>query len=169
MEGEIMDVREVLKLVLSTSKQWADKQLEDISEEDSMVSGKDGLSHIRWQAGHLCHGARMIAAALGNAPEFDDGERYKALFDWQTSPSSDAGSYPSLEEIKNHYSTFHQAGLDAIDKLSDADIDKEIQVTDEWKEKTGNFVIGFAQHQAYHVGQIANVRAKVLDRKGLFG
>ena len=163
-----MDIHEAFKLVLSTPKQWADKLLEDISEEDSMVRGKDGLNHIRWLAGHLCYISRTIASGLGNAPAFDEEERYKALFDWQTRPSSDARSYPSLEEIMNNYSTFHQAGLDAIERLSDADMEKEIQITDDWKEKTGDFIIGFAQHQAYHVGQIAVVRSKVLGRKGLF-
>ena len=52
--------------------------------------------------------------------------------------------------------------------MSDADMEKEIQITDDWKEKTKDFVIRFAQHQAYHVGQIAVVRSKVLGRKGLF-
>lgn len=164
-----MDAREAMKMALSTSKEWADKLLADITEEESMERGKDGLNHIKWLAGHLCIGTRMIASALGHKPEFDDEERYSELFDWNTAPLSDAACYPTLGEIKKHYDRFHQAALDAIDKIKEPDFGKEIKVTDEWKVKTGEFVIGFAQHQAYHAGQMAAVRTKVLGRKGIFG
>jgi len=164
-----MDVRDSFKIVLSTSKEWADKLLEDISEEDSMAGAQSGLNHIKWLTGHLCQSTRMLARALGEEPEFDKADLYKELFDWSTTPVSSADSYPPLDEIKKHYSRFHLAAIDAIDKLSDADVEKEIQLTGEWKDKIGNFVISFAQHQAYHVGQIATVRSKVLGRKGLFG
>ncbi len=164
-----MDVREVMKTALSTSKEWRDKLLEDISEEDSMVRGMDGLNHIKWLAGHLCEGAGIIASGLGNEPDFDEKDRYAKLFEWGTTPVNDAESYPKLDEIKKHHDRFHEAALEAIDRLSDADLEKEIRITAEWKLKTVEFVIVFTQHQAYHIGQIADVRTKVLGRKGLFG
>lgn len=164
-----MDVRESLKTTLDTSKKWADELLKDISEEDSMVTGADGLNHIKWQVGHLCRGTWMIADALGSKIEFDGSSKYKELFDWTTIPSDDAAIYPPLEEISSKYADFHSAALDAIGKLSDDDLAKELQITEEWKEQAWKFVIGFAQHQAYHVGQIAAIRTKVLKRKGLFG
>ncbi len=164
-----MDVRNAMKEALSTSKEWADKLVEDISDEESMVRGNDGLNHIKWLTGHLCVSTRMIACGLGSEPQFDEVDRYSKLFDWNTSPLSDARSYPTLAEIMKHYDRFHRAALEAIDGLADDDLGKEIEIMDGWKAETGKFVIGLAQHQAYHVGQIADVRSKVLGRKGLFG
>lgn len=164
-----MDVHDSLMETLDTSKRWADELLKDISEEDSLATGADGLNHIKWQVGHLCRGTWMIADALGSKIEFDDAAKYKELFDWSTLPSSDASVYPPLTEITGLYADFHKTALDAIGGLSDDDLVKELQITDEWKEQAWKFVIGFAQHQAYHVGQVAAIRTKVLQRKGLFG
>lgn len=164
-----MNARDAMKMALSTSKEWGDKLLADISEEDSMVRGKDGLSHIRWLAGHLCHGARMIAAGLGREPDFDENDRYSQLFAWGTVPLDDRELYPPLDEIRKNHDRFHAAALEAIDALSDDALEREIEVMAGWKTRISEFLIGFAQHQAYHVGQIADVRSKVLARGGIFG
>lgn len=138
-----MDVRDAMKKGLSTLKEWGDKLLEDISEEDSMVRGRDGLNHIKWLAGHLCDGTRMIASGLGNEPDFDERERYAMLFEWGTAPLDEAELYPRLGEIRKRHDKFHAAALEAIDKLSDDELEKEIEVTDDWKVKTVDFVVGF--------------------------
>jgi len=77
--------------------------------------------------------------------------------------------YPKFAEVREWWDKFHEASLIAIDSASDEFLTKEMQITKQWSERIDKFIVFMGLHQTYHAGQIAQVRSKVIGRKGAFG
>ncbi|MFH1894118.1 MAG: DinB family protein [Candidatus Zixiibacteriota bacterium] len=164
-----MEAVDSLKSGYVSIKQWVDKLLEDVTEEESVQRGKDLMNHIRWQVGHLCVSTKLLVKGLGGDTEFEGSERYSKLFDFGVEFAEDPSLFPALRELIDNYGMMHSRAVSALDGVSADDLDEVIQITDEWKESRGRLIMFMTLHDAYHAGQIGAIRAKVLGRKGVFG
>ena len=162
-----MDIVQTLKYLLNTNHRAVRQMIEDITEEESMVTGKDNLNHIRWQTGHLVVSDRLIIPALGAEyplPEID----WKPLFARGSKISRKSDDYPSMIQLRERLFDIYDNQLTALEKVDSSILEKEIEFFPGFKMKAAEGSLFFCQHEFYHAGQIAQLR-RILGRSGLFG
>lgn len=164
-----MDAKHVLTESMKATKDWADQILKDISEADSIARGQDQMNPIKWLVGHLCVSSRFIVTGLGKEMQLPAGDTYSKMFEWGSVVADDPAVYPPLADVKERFNRAFEAVMKVMGETSEADLDKEREFAPGWKATTGQFLMFMGLHQAYHVGQMAAVRTKVLKRKGLQG
>jgi len=164
-----MEAVDSLKSGHGDIKEWVDKLLDDVSEEESVKRGKDLMNHIKWQVGHLFVSTQLLVKSLGGDVEFEGNERYSKLFDFGVEFAEDPSVLPPFRELRGNFDLMYNRAVSIIDGLSADDLDEVVDITDEWKESRGRLIMLMTLHAAYHAGQIGTIRTKVLGRKGVFG
>ena len=162
-----MDQKETLKILLNTNHSTIKKLVEDISEEESMVTGKDNLNHIRWQLGHLVLSDMLIIRAYGekyDLPEVD----WVPLFGRGSKLSTKSEDYPALAQIKERLYDIYENQIKALNEIDITDLDKEIEFFPGFTSQALKGALFFCQHEFYHAGQIAQLR-RILGCSALFG
>lgn len=72
---------------------YAKRLVAEIPDEAMAFQPAPEMNHAAWVLGHLACTADMLGAMIGAKPVCPAD--WPALFDWNSSPSSDAGRYPS--------------------------------------------------------------------------
>jgi hypothetical protein len=72
---------------------YAKRLVADIPKEKMALQPSPGMNHAAWVLGHLACTADMLGAMIGLKPVCPP--EWPSLFDWNSSPSSDASLYPS--------------------------------------------------------------------------
>lgn len=135
--------------------------LKDLSDADLLVRPVPGANHIAWQLGHLIvaeHG--MVSGQLPGVayPELPAGfaERHN-----KETAAKDTG-FGTKAEYLNLFNKVRQATIDAVAKLSDADLDKPTTGRMAEMVPTTGALLGLnADHVQMHGGQISVVRRKL--------
>jgi hypothetical protein len=126
------------------------------------AKGGDG-NHAVWTLGHLC-------VVEGGIPQILFGEKspvehWNSLFGMGTKCMSDAGAYPSFDEVLGAYRDLRARNLKLLEELGEAGLDrvpKQIPPGFEEEMKTfGRTFLVIALHNMMHLGQIADVRRVV--------
>ena len=140
--------------------------LDDVTEEESLVTVPGCPNHIRWLAGHLVTGTAMALAAAGAPVELPAG--WPALFERGAPVAADAGSFPPMREIRDRLYADHARLQDALRRAKPEELERENEIQPGWKQNATDAVHFFTVHEFYHAGQIAMVR-RALGRAGAFG
>ena len=72
---------------------YAKRLVADIPDDKMALQPAPEMNHAAWVLGHLACTADMLGAMIGVKPVCPPD--WPALFDWNSSPSSDASQYPS--------------------------------------------------------------------------
>jgi len=72
---------------------YAKRLVADISDETMALQPTPGMNHAAWVLGHLACTADMLGGMTDLKPVCPP--EWPSLFDWNSSPSSDASLYPS--------------------------------------------------------------------------
>ena len=72
---------------------YAKRLVADIPDDKMALQPAPAMNHAAWVLGHLAYTADMLGAMVGVKPVCPP--EWTALFDWNSSPSSDASKYPS--------------------------------------------------------------------------
>ncbi len=78
--------------VWSLNLGYAKRLVADIADDKMALQPAPGMNHAAWVLGHLACTADMLGAMIGVKPVCPP--EWTALFDWNSSPSSDASQYP---------------------------------------------------------------------------
>lgn len=135
---------------------YAKRLVADIPEDKMAVQPAPGMNHAAWVLGHLACTADMLGGMLGLAAVCPDD--WPALFDWSSSPTSDASGYPSKATLLQALEDAHAAIAAALPDVAEA----------RWQEATpleavrsflptqGDcFVFVMAAHEMMHLGQLS--------------
>ena len=156
-----MTGRDAIQSALGSTKFLVTRYLDELSDADLLVRPVPGANHIAWQLGHLIVAERnMSQGHLPGAayPELPAGfaERHK-----KETASSDTG-FGTKAEYLDLFNKVRQTTMDALAKLSDADLDKPTtgQMA-KFAPKLGNLFLLQANHALMHGGQFSVVRRKL--------
>lgn len=136
---------------------------EKVPESHRMKQLQDGKSHPTWLLGHLAFAASfpVLTIALGQGPKVagDWMQKFGPDFAGGQPIESDAGSYPTWQEILDGYKASGEAVVSAIRALDDSDLDGDAkgQVPEALVShftNLGKVLTGFVGHNAHHTGQI---------------
>ena len=129
------------------------RDVEDFTQEQSLVRVVDGGSNTNWLIGHLIHSRcgilRSIGAEAPWGPEM--GERYG---NGSTAPSAEDAE--SFEELIATFKATQPLLEEALAGATEADLDRDIG-----DAKVGDRIEFLVWHESYHCGQT------VLYRRGV--
>ncbi len=153
-----MNSREALKLSLQSADMVAGAYLSDLSDADLLKRPHPECNHVNWQVGHLIlaeHG--MMKNVVPNMPELPEG--FAAMYDKSTATSNDPASFATKEQLMAAYKTQRDATLAALEKVSDADLDKETGIS--YAPTVGALYSMQGAHWLMHCGQWVIVRRQL--------
>ena len=135
---------------------YAKRLVADIPEEKMALQPAPGMNHAAWVLGHLACTADMLAAMI-DLNQLCPPE-WPSLFDWSSSPSSNASQYPSKAILLKALEDAHAQIAAALPSFPKS----------RWQETTpleavmgflptiGDcFVFVMAAHENMHLGQLS--------------
>ena len=141
--------------------------MRDVALTKPVGDGADG-NHTLWNLGHLTYIEGGIPQILFGEP--NPVEHWAPLFATGTQPSSDAGAYPSFDEVLATYRDLRARNLKLLDAMSDADLDRAPTDVPPGFENMmtsfGNTLLLVTLHNMVHYGEIAVAR-RAAGRKPL--
>ncbi|MGQ0636662.1 MAG: DinB family protein [Planctomycetaceae bacterium] len=163
-----MNSREAIKLGLNCSNGVVLRYLGDLTDAELLVRPVPGANHTAWQLGHLISAEHSMVegACPGSMPPLPAGfaEKYAK----ENSKLDSSGAFHPKSVYLKAYEEQRAATLKALDKLSDADLDKPAPEKFRGFVKTvGDLFSLQGSHWLMHAGQWAVTRRK-LGRPPLF-
>jgi uncharacterized damage-inducible protein DinB len=162
-KGARMKATDAVKTALTSTQNMITWFLNDLSDADLLVRPTEGANHIAWQMGHLIASERNLTGELlpgASYPEVPAGfaERHanKAEVQGTTAGFLTKAQYVDL------FNRTRAATLAAVDKLSDADLDKPTQgQMAKFAPNLGALLQLVANHTMMHGGQFSVIRRKL--------
>lgn len=136
----------------------SDAQLNAVPDEHALAQLPGASNHLAWTLGHQALSRAWFASSIsGKMPPIP--ERYNALFGMKSAPSNDPGLYPSLDELRRHYSASLHALLASAESLSDDDLAKPAHGdSGGWLTTRLDAILKAGWHEGWHGAQIATLR-----------
>ncbi|HLK29260.1 MAG TPA: DinB family protein [Puia sp.] len=135
--------------------------LEGVEESQAGKRLTEEVNHLQWIAGHLANARYNYAPMVG----LNDVFPYKDLYMDSTAPPpgnraiSATIKYPSLSEILKLWNSYSPSFVEAVSKLSDAQLSAEMPFGTPIGDKTMLGFFGFlTSHESYHIGQMSIIR-----------
>jgi len=154
-----MNAKEAIKIAIDAGRMISLGYVEDLSDQELLHRPAKGANHINWQLGHLIASENMMGnmAVPGSMPPLPAGfaEKYTA----ETAARDDAGAFLHKAELLKVYEEQRAATLKALDKQSEADLDKPTGV--EYAPTLGAMFSMHGTHWVMHAGQWAVVRRQL--------
>jgi hypothetical protein len=163
-----MNARDAIRTALNSTSDLVNMFIGDLSDADLVVRPVPAANHIAWQLGHLIQSEQMMGKVIPGAryPELPAGftEKHKG-----EKPAQEATTgFPSKAVYLDLFKKTRGATLDALARLSDADLDRptEGQMA-QWAPTIGALLILTANHTMMHAGQFSVTR-RALGKPVLF-
>lgn len=158
-----MNAKDVLRHSLTSTRNILEQYVSDLSDADLLVRPVPGANHIAWQLGHLIAAeVGMMTAQFpqGDFPELPAG--FKEAHDKSTASSDSAKGFLAKDQYLNLFRKVRKATLTAVDKLSEADLDKPtVGNMKSYAPNLGEILVLQANHVMMHAGQFTVVRRKL--------
>ena len=161
---------EYLQEMFKYSTNRTAKLAEKFPEDKRLVQLKPGKGHALWQIGHVAVSLDLITNCwiIGGKPSLP--AKYSQKFSpgvmGGDDPSSDAGAYPSWEEVLAAYRGAAAQTIELLNTIADSDLPGELRgpVPDPARGffgKLGQGLTGMAMHDSHHHGQLAMLKGLV--------
>lgn len=163
-----MDFKDAVRSSFNAADFLVGKYLDDLTDEEILVRCVPDANHVAWQLGHLITAERHLVevAAPGSMPDLPAGfaERHA-----KGKPVTDTpGDYLTKAEYMQLAKEVRAATLEALDRLTPADIDKPVEGrVPPWIKKAGDAFTTIGGHWILHAGQWVILRRK-LGRERMF-
>ena len=154
---------EAIRAALASTKDILNWYLGDLSDADLLVRPVAGANHIAWQLGHLIAAERgLVTTELPGTPYPELPAGYTEQHGKDTAAQDPPRGFATKAQYLDLFNKVRQTTLDAVAKLSDADLDKPTtgQMA-RFAPKLGNLFILQANHTLMHGGQFSVVRRKL--------
>ncbi len=134
--------------------------LETMKEAPFVQPGPYGGNHAMWVLGHLTVAEGRLHKMLFGSP--NPVEHWKPLFDWGSTPTTEAAAYPSFDEVLETYRRLRAKTVAFVEELGDQGLDRPTKTAPPGLEaafaSVGQAVLTIAMHQAFHGGEAAVAR-----------
>ena len=161
-----MDVS-TLTLQLNASFGVAQRNLADVSHEESLLSPGSGGNCLNWIAGHLMASRNDLLEVLGKQRLW--GKEHDELYRRGSEPITAANARP-LAELTQAFRDSHEAVLSSLQAVTPERMAEPAPFSpgNNPDETVGTLLALFAFHEAYHVGQTGVLR-RVCGHPGAIG
>ncbi len=156
-----MKAQDAICTALKGTQHLLGMYLQDLSDADLLVRPAPGANHIAWQIGHL------ITAERGMVTENMPGVKYPELpagfaeRHTKEAAARDTG-FGTKAEYLDLFNKVRQTTIDAVAKLSEADLDKPtVGRVAQMAPTLGRLLLLNADHTSMHSGQFTVVRRKL--------
>jgi DinB superfamily len=154
-----MNSKETIFAVLKNSQYVLNMTLADLTDQDLLVRPVPNANHIAWQLGHLILTEQSMLKQLGGTPP----PLPAGFADQHAKPMAGSDSkegFATKAEYVELLDKTRGATVAAVEKLSDADLDKPVEGSRMFP-KLGLLAIFPASHALMHLGQFSVVRRKL--------
>jgi hypothetical protein len=157
-----MNAKDAIRYALTSTQNVLNMYLSDLSDADLVVRPVPAANHIAWQLGHLITSEKGMGQQLRGAkyPELPAGfaERHSK----ETAAAEPPRGFGTKAEYLDLFTKTRQATLSALDRLSDADLDRptEGQMA-AFAPTLGGLLLLVANHTMMHAAQFTVVRRKL--------
>lgn len=156
-----MNGREVIRNQIDWGDQILQSYLGDLTDSDLLVRPVPGANHIAWQLGHLISSENVMVNAIcpGVMPPLPEGfaDQHKNDKAGENSPAA----FRTKDEYLRLYQEQRAGTLKALERLTDADLDKPVPPGYEYMKTWADMMGMQATHYVMHAGQWAIVRRKL--------
>jgi uncharacterized damage-inducible protein DinB len=158
-----MNGKDAVKTALTGTQKVLNWYLADLSDADLLARPVPNANHIAWQLGHLIDAeANYFGSVLPGAdfPPLPTG--FSEQHSKATSTIDAPGAFRKKEEYVALFNAVRQRTLAAVDKLTDADLDRPMSGDmAKFAPTLGALLLMEASHTMMHVGQFTPVRRKL--------
>jgi len=160
-----MNVKDALKLAIDSSNMISMGYLQDLTDKEMFHRPCQGANHINWQVGHLVAAENQMQnqAIPGSMPPLPAG--FAEKYTKETATSDDPAKFCTKAELLKAFETQREAVFAALEKVSEADLDKPTGV--DYAKTIGAMFNLHGAHWLMHAGQWAVIRRQ-LGRPPLF-
>jgi hypothetical protein len=157
-----MNARDVIRQSIDMGGMVCTAYLQDLTDEQLLQRPAPGCNHINWQVGHLIASENyMISQCVaGSMPPLPDG--FAEKYSKDAAKLDDPEAFCSKQELMQAFETQRKATLAALDKVSDAELDKPSP--EAMQAYAPNVAAAFnmqGSHWLMHAGQWAVVRRQL--------
>jgi uncharacterized damage-inducible protein DinB len=160
-----MNSRQAIKIAIDAGDAVGLAYLDDLTDAELLKRPAAGCNHINWQVGHLIasenYHLTKVAPELVTPLPGGFAEKYSK----ETVGSDDPSAFLTKAELLKVHAQQRAATLAALDRQSDADLDRETGVP--YAATVGALLALAGHHWLMHAGQWAVVRRQ-LGRPPLF-
>jgi hypothetical protein len=157
-----MNARQAIRINIESANMIAMGYVSDLTDAELLVRPVPGANHIAWQLGHLLSSAHDMVETTcpGSMPALPAG--FAEKYNNDTAKLDATGAFHPKKVYMDVGEQLHAATLKALDKLSDADLDKAAPEKFRSFVKTvGELFSMVGTHLLMHAGQWAVVRRKL--------
>jgi uncharacterized damage-inducible protein DinB len=158
-----MQATDTIKAALNSTRHTLEWFVSDLSDADLLVRPVPGANHIAWQLGHLIGAERgLVRSELPDASYPDLPAGFAEQHNKNTATSDSPADFRSKAEYLDLFKKVRAATLAAVDKLSDADLDRTCTGRmAKMAPKLVNILLLVSDHTTMHAGQFTVVRRKL--------
>lgn len=134
------------------------KNLQDVTEQESLVQPEPGGNCLNWVLGHIVLYRGMMLKMIGGTPVLE-GEAV-ATYQRGSSPTADS-KYLDLATLRGLLSDAHQQLIPALATISDENLSRHVPEEFNRPPLAGPIGEALARlyfHESYHAGQIGLLR-----------
>ena len=123
-KGFFMKAQDVFKTTLKITNMAMQSYLSDLTDADLLTRPGEGCNHIAWQLGHLISSNTQMleGVAPGMAPKLPEG--FDKTYSKEMTGVNDAAKFHTKQQYLDMFAAIDAATLAALDKTSEADLDK---------------------------------------------
>ena len=153
-----MTAKDAIRFLLKSNQTFLNQYLADLSDTDLLIRPVPAANHIAWQLGHLITGevhAFLSKIPGANPPTLPPG--FAEQHSKETSTLEPPAGFSKKEEYLALFQIIHQEIHTALDKISEADLDKD-SGWGAFAPTVGDLFLMIADHEMMHIGQFTVVR-----------
>jgi uncharacterized damage-inducible protein DinB len=157
-----MTGKEAIRTALHSTQNLLGMYLGDLSDADILVRPVPGANHIAWQLGHLIEseGGLLKEYTKGTYPELPAG--FGKLHSRETAGQESTKGFLTKAQYLDLFNKARAATLTALDKMSDADLDKPTSGSmAQFAPTVGALLLLQCNHTLMHAGQFTPLRRKL--------
>lgn len=162
-----MTAKDVIRAALGAADMTLLSLVKDLSGDELVAQPTAaGGNHALWVLGHVGFGEEAIVRKAVLGEEAGLSEEVRKKYDMGSTPTPNAADYHGVAELLAQCAKARALTLATLEALSDEEMDAApLYAADLFKTKGGTLAF-LAVHQAFHAGQVADVR-RSLGKKPL--
>jgi hypothetical protein len=145
-----------------SSRQYTNKILETIEDDDWFQMPEPAVTHVAWQVGHIAvaqYGLSLVR--MRGEHESDEdliSKEFRDRFNRASVPDADPEANPSVAEIRAVFDGVHEKALEELPNVNDEDLDLPPLAPHQLFDTRLGALHWTARHEMLHVGQIGLLR-----------
>jgi hypothetical protein len=142
------------------------KLLNDITDDEALVTIGESPNHICWQTGHII---TTTAHRIGcQGAKADIPKEWVRLFARGAENKGDRAAFPVYSELRTMLFSLYAQADASLAACTEEYLNSEIEMIPGWKDLAAHYITFLLTHDFYHAGQVAIIR-RHLGRSGTFG